>query len=82
MKLKDLELPADILADAIRYRDDLGEDDDEILADALEIGLDREADTEEGPAPLRVRFFNDRARMRYRVELRVDQLHEVEADPD
>lgn len=80
MRLKDLELPADILADAMRFQDDLGQDDDEFLAEALEIGQNREMNSADGPAP--VRFPDDRARIRYGVEFLVDQLRYVEAQAD
>jgi hypothetical protein len=48
LKLTDLELPAYMLANAIRYQDGLGQDDEEFLAASLEIGRDREANSEDG----------------------------------
>ncbi|KOX59173.1 hypothetical protein ADL19_05545 [Streptomyces purpurogeneiscleroticus] len=82
MKLADLSLTPDILAAAKRFQDDLSQDDDEFLADALVIGRDREISSKGNPVPLRVKFANDRDRMRYGVEVQVDQLRTAEADAD
>jgi hypothetical protein len=82
MKLADLIVSPDILGDAKRLQDDLGQEDEEFLVEILETAWNRVISSEDSPATLRVRFPDDRACMRYVVELLDDQLRYVETQAD
>jgi len=82
MVLYDLVPSRDVLQDTDQLTDAMGLTVGEILAEALEMGWNREISSEDDLWPLRVKFEDDRARMRYGVELLVEQLRNVEAEAD